>query len=60
MPSVYYSKNSVQPDLKLCMDSACQRVEGKPVHKTDCSAITTIFKIIGVGERDIKFIRGIC
>ena len=34
MPSVYYLKNSLQPDLKLCMDSACRIVEGKPFHKT--------------------------
>ena len=34
MPSVYYLKNSLQPDLKVCMDSACRRVEGKPFHKT--------------------------
>ena len=34
MPSVYYLKNSLQPDLKLCMDSASQRVERKLFHKT--------------------------
>ena len=27
MPSVYYLKNSLQLDLKICMDSACRRVE---------------------------------
>ena len=32
MPSGYYVKK--QPDLKMCMDSACRRVEGKPFHKT--------------------------
>ena len=34
MPSGYYVKNSLQPDFKMCMDSACRRVEGKPFHKT--------------------------
>ena len=33
MPSGYYVKNSLQLDLKMCMDSACRRVEGKPFHK---------------------------
>ena len=34
MPSVYYLKNSLLPDLKMCMESACRRVESKPFHKT--------------------------
>ena len=27
-------ENSLQPNLKLCMDPAYRRVEGKPFHKT--------------------------
>ena len=36
-----------------------RRVEGKLFHKTTPLSTKTIFKIIGTGERDIKFIRGI-
>ena len=59
MPSAYYLKNSLQPDFKKGMDSACRRVKGKLFHKTTPLSTKTIFKIIGTEERDFKFIRGI-